>query len=99
MPFPSPRACPSPRPAPPLPLPFPFCSPLRSTPGHVAVGGRLRQVRLSLRFNIGENTGFYLIARYPALREEEVRGYLRVRGKQGRKRELGYMYTLVSVVL
>ena len=28
---------------------------------------RLGQVRLSLGFNIGENTGFYLIARYPVL--------------------------------
>lgn len=48
---------------------------------------RLRQVRLSLRFNIGENTVFYLIARYPAIRKEEVRECLRVyeenRGERG----------------
>lgn len=35
---------------------------------------RLGQVRLSLGFNIGENTGFYLIARYVSLCPFSARG-------------------------
>lgn len=73
---PFPRAYPSLRPAPlrflscSLTLPF-LLSPLlyaRARCGR----RRLGQVRLSLGFNIGENTSFYLIARYPALREKGV---------------------------
>lgn len=63
---PIPAPCTPPFPSCPLTLPF-LLSPLlyaRARCGR----RRLGQVRLSLGFNIGENTGFYLIVRYPALR-------------------------------
>jgi len=49
----------------------------------------LGQVRLSLGFNIGENTGFYLIARYLALRGKRVVwGWLKAgKGGEGKERE------------
>lgn len=109
---PSPRACPSLHPAPlrfpPVPLPFPFCSPLLLYARARCGRRRLGQVRLSLGFNIGENTGFYLIVRYPALRGKVVvRGWLKVgRGggeEDGREREnldvLGCVHALVFVAL
>lgn len=90
MPIPAP--CTPLFPSCPLTLPF-LLSPLlyaRARCGR----RRLGQVRLSLGFNIGENTGFYLIVRYPALRGKGVVwGWLRVGGEGGeerkRKRELG----------
>lgn len=51
---------------------------------------RLGQVRLSLGFNIGENTGFYLIARYVSLCPFSARGRNdgeRILGTGGRTRE------------
>lgn len=48
------------------------------------------QVRLSLGFNIGENTGFYLIARYVSLCPFSARGRNdgeRILGTGGRTRE------------
>ena len=51
---------------------------------------RLGQVRFSLGFNIGENTGFYLIARYVSLCPFSARGRNdgeRILGTGGRTRE------------
>lgn len=81
-----PRAYPSLRPAPP---PFPSCPLIYTLPflfspllyARARCGRRrLAQVRLSLGFNIGENTGFYLIARYLVLRGNGVVWGLRARG-------------------
>lgn len=54
---------------------------------------RLGQVRLSLGFNIGENTGFYLIARYvslcpfPRAAGTTEKGYSGQEGERERERE------------
>lgn len=99
--FPLPGALP-----PRVPIPAPCTPPFLSGPltlpfllspslyARARCGRRwLGQVRLSLGFNIGENTGFYLIARYPALRGKGVieSGWRRRRRRGGRtrKRELG----------
>jgi len=63
-------SCTPPFPSCPLTLPF-LLSPLLHARARCG-RRRLGQVRLSLGFNIGENTGFYLIARYLALRGKRV---------------------------
>lgn len=65
---------------------------------------RLGQVRLSLGFNIGENTGFYLIARYVLYRAALGKGVPEVveRGCGWKRRDLdvlGCVYALLSVAL
>lgn len=74
----------------PCALPF-LHSPLLYARARCGRRRRLGQVRLSLGFNIGENTGFYLIARYvlcPVLRGEiGFRGVVESARRNGTRKE------------
>lgn len=77
----------------PSPCALPFLhSPLLYARARCGRWRRLGQVRLSLGFNIGENTSFYLIARYvlwPVLRGEMGFGGGREHEEDGRGGEWG----------